>query len=76
MYFNFFYQFKNYILVILITSCLLSCDQPRLEHTISAKLNPYDIAPLTAELTINTNIDAQISKVSYKILGESPIEQS
>ena len=62
--------------VLLISGCFLSCNQPRLEYTISAKLNPHNIAPLTAELKINTNMVAQVSKVSYTVLGKSPIKQS
>ena len=76
MYFIFFNNCKNYMFVLLISGCFLSCNQPRLEYTISAKLNPHNIAPLTAELKINTNMVAQVSKVSYTVLGKSPIEQS
>ncbi|MEP2935605.1 MAG: aryl-sulfate sulfotransferase [Gilvibacter sp.] len=68
-------SFKSNSILSLLIICLLlsSCKKEEAyNYTIDTQLNPYKIAPLTAQLTITTE---KPSKVSVTVLGETPIEQ-
>ena len=73
MSFNVLFRFSYCTLLFISSILIFSCDQSKFKYRISSQLNPHKIAPLTAELNITTN---QLSKASYRILGEIPIEQS
>ena len=62
-------------LFCLISSLLIcvSCKNSDLEYHIETQVNPFKISPLTAMLQIKTE---KPCRASFKILGESPIEQS
>lgn len=66
-------QKPSIICLVLIILFCFSCDDSGFNYVVNAKLNPYKISPLTAQLKITTNIPCS---ASVKILGESPIEQS
>ena len=61
------------IFVVLFFLQLLSCTEPEPDYIINAKLNPYNISPLTAVLEITSKDSCA---VTFKVLGENPIEQS
>ncbi len=59
--------------LILVGIQLIGCADPEPDFIINAKLNPYNISPLTAVLEITSKDPCA---VTFKVLGESPIEQS
>ena len=62
--------------IIHVTMLLLfcySCNDSSFDYTMEVELNPSRIAPLTAQLQITSNIPCN---ASFKVLGETPIEQS
>jgi arylsulfate sulfotransferase len=62
------------VVICLICFCaFFGCKESKFDYTISAELNPYNRAPLTAMLQI---IAEKPSRATIKVLGESPIEQS
>lgn len=73
MFLQFLSRLSYCILFFISVGVFFSCNQSKLDFTISSKLNPYKIAPLTAELQI---IADKPIKATFKVLGEAPIEQS
>lgn len=65
---------SNYYFFALISvNIFFSCTSSNFEYSIDVNLNPYKLAPLTAELNI---VSEQPFKAAFKVLGENPIEQS
>ena len=64
------FPFLCLFFVLLIS---FSCSNSDFEYTIETRLNPYRISPLTALLQIKAE---KPCRVSIKVLGETPIEQS
>ena len=58
--------------IILFLICF-ACKDSSFSYTIKTELNPNKISPLTAQLKVSANMPCS---VSFKVLGESPIEQS
>jgi len=52
---------------------LISCNTSGNEYSFNARLNPYDISPLTALIKVNSETEF---KASIKVLGDIPLEQS
>lgn len=73
MFLKFLSRLSYCALFLICVSIFFSCNQSKLDYTISTKLNPHKIAPLTAELQIIAN---EPIKATFKVLGETPIEQS
>ena len=61
-----------FCLVIIGVNIFFSCNSSNFEYSIDVNLNPYKIAPLTAELNIASEMPF---KAAFKVLGENPIEQ-
>ena len=49
------------------------CAEDGMEYRIESKLNPYEIAPLSAELYIKTEVP---SRATVEVLGLHPVKQS
>ncbi len=61
------------VLFILLVSVLFSACNSGLEYSIKTTLNPNDISPLTAVLSIETD---RPCRATVKVLGAVPIERS
>ncbi len=61
------------LLITMFGLVFISCQDDRSEYTITFEPNPYVIAPLTAELQIETKLP---SRISVEVTGASPIERS
>lgn len=61
-----------FCLIFILLICV-SCKNTDLEYHIETQVNPFKISPLTAMLQIKTG---KPCRASFKVLGESPIEQS
>ncbi len=73
MFLKFRSIFISFLCLIFTLFILTSCSDSDFEYTIEAKLNPNRISPLTALLQITAE---KPCRVSIKVLGETPIEQS
>ena len=68
-----FILLRLFLLLVFVNLVFTSCKDDRLEYSITFESNPYVIAPLTAELNIETKL---ASGISVEIIGDSPIKRS
>ena len=64
---------KLILLTAFLVLILISCKDDKSQYRIAVEHNPYTIAPLTAELLIETKLP---SRISVKVVGDYPIEDS
>jgi len=59
--------------ILLFVLSFIGCNTSEPEYTVNAKLNPYGISPLTAQIEVNSEEEF---RASIQVLGDIPVEQS
>ncbi len=63
----------KFLSVLVFVAVFNSCSNGGFEYTVETKLNPFEHAPLTAMLKVESS---QPCSASVKVLGQLPVEQS
>ena len=66
-------RFDRFLLIAIMVLALHSCGDPKLKYSVTVEPNPHEIAPLTANIHVNTELPATATAI---VIGTSPVENS